>query len=91
MGMANLTQFLAKWIDQCFERAIFCHQTNQKVIALTIDDVPKPDDPNNQSTCLILDAIAAHNQQIKDPSQHVRATFFIISSHLDRDSTIISV
>lgn len=87
--MATLTQFLVKQLDKRFDRAIFHHNTNENVIALTIDDVPKPNDPDDQSTQLILDTIATHNQQLVDSNQHVRATFFIISSHLDKDSTII--
>jgi len=46
-------------------------------------------EPDDTSTQLILDAIATHNQSIEAMSDRVRATFFIISSHLCKGTTII--
>ncbi len=43
----------------------------------------------NSSIQVILDAIAEHNQQLENPHSLVRATFFIISSHLRENTTII--
>ena len=49
---------------------------------VTTDDVPTPDDPDDASTQLILDAIAEFTEGVADPAAKVRATFFVISSHL---------
>lgn len=76
-------------IASAFPDAIFYKQTDEKVVALTIDDVPTPNDPDDASTQLILDTIAEFNAGISDPAEKVRATFFVISSHLADDSTIL--
>jgi peptidoglycan/xylan/chitin deacetylase (PgdA/CDA1 family) len=76
-------------IARAFPDAIFYKPTSERVVALTIDDVPAADDPDDAATQGILDAIAAFNGKIADPSLRVRATFFVISGHLSDGSTII--
>ena len=76
--------------SRAFPDAIFYKQTTEKVVALTIDDVPAAGDPEDSSTRLVLDVIAQHNSQIADPDGHVRATFFVISDHLKDGSTIVA-
>lgn len=80
---------LLKAIAGAFPDAIFYRDTTQRVVALTIDDVPWPDDPGDASTQLILDTIAEHNEGIADPALRVRATFFVITGHLADGSTIL--
>jgi peptidoglycan/xylan/chitin deacetylase (PgdA/CDA1 family) len=77
------------WIASAFPDGIFYVETNEKVVALTIDDVPGPDDPGDASTQLILDAIAEHNAENADPALNVHATFFVIAGNLAEGSTII--
>ena len=83
-------QKLVSELAKTFPDAIFYKKTTEKVVALTIDDVPTPNDPGDRSTQLILDAIANHNQQFDHPEQRARGTFFIITSHLSDDSTIVT-
>jgi peptidoglycan-N-acetylglucosamine deacetylase len=78
-----------KAVAQLFPDAIFYHQTSEKIVALTIDDAPCPLDQEDDGTKLILEAIAQHNQQYST-LEPAKATFFIISSHLDPNSQIIS-
>lgn len=87
--MINLSQELVTNVAKLFPDAIFYHQTTEKVVALTIDDAPCRQDKEDCGTRLILEAIAQHNRQYSylEPA---RATFFIISSHLTPNSTIIS-
>ncbi|MEM8604195.1 MAG: polysaccharide deacetylase family protein, partial [Cyanobacteria bacterium P01_H01_bin.121] len=73
---------IARW----FPDAIFYKPTQARVVALTIDDVPTPNDPGDRYTRLILDAIASHNRNQPAAHKPVRASFFIISSHLQPDS-----
>ena len=95
--MQTSRQRLVIQIARLFPEAVFYKATSQKVVALTIDDVPTPNEADDASTQLILDAIAAHNQAIDSLSespeerlrQRVRATFFIISSHLSDRSAIL--
>lgn len=89
MKMKNLSQELVNSVAQLFPDAIFHHQTTEKIVALTIDDAPCLLDRGDYGTKLILEAIAQHNQQYSylEPA---RATFFIISSHLNPDSQIIA-
>jgi peptidoglycan-N-acetylglucosamine deacetylase len=89
MMLKNLTQELVMVVAQLFPEAIFCHQTTEKIVALTIDDAPCPQDQGDGGTKLILEAIAEHNQ-LYSPLEPAKATFFIISSHLDPDSQIIA-
>jgi peptidoglycan/xylan/chitin deacetylase (PgdA/CDA1 family) len=86
-----LLQQLAFGVSKLFPDALFYKQTQERVVALTIDDVPTPDDPEDRSTRLILDAIALFNQEITNPEERARATFFIISGHLNHNSTILQL
>lgn len=86
--MINFSQGLVEVVDKLFPDAIFYKKTTEKVVALTIDDAPSYDDPDDLATQLILDAIARHNSQLS-PSQKVKATFFIISSHIEDHSDIL--
>jgi peptidoglycan-N-acetylglucosamine deacetylase len=76
---------LARW----FPEALFYKETSQKVVALTIDDVPTPNEANDESTQLILNAIAAYNKNIEVERDRARATFFIITDHLFKGSDIL--
>jgi peptidoglycan/xylan/chitin deacetylase (PgdA/CDA1 family) len=73
-------------IAPLFPDALFYAPTQEKVVALTIDDVPTPGDREDRSTRWILHAIAAHNRNAEQP---VRATFFVITDHLNPGSTIL--
>lgn len=84
-----LLKELASGVSRLFPDALFYKPTQARIVALTIDDAPTPDDPEDYSTQLILDAIASDNQDITDPEERSRATFFIISSHLSEHSTIL--
>ncbi len=86
--MKNLPQELVNSVAQIFPDAIFYKQTIEKVVALTIDDVPCPWDLGDCGTKGILDAISVHNRKYSH-LEPARATFFIISSHLLPDSKII--
>lgn len=92
----HLLQQLVIQIARCFPEAVFYKATSQKVVALTIDDMPTPNEADDASSHLVLDAIAAHNQRIdlsNSPEerlrQRARATFFIISSHLSDQTEIL--
>lgn len=87
--MLNLSRELVDGVAKLFPDAIFYRQTTEKVVALTIDDAPCPQDIDDRSTRLILDAIAKHNQKYSH-LEPARGTFFIISSHLSSDSQIVS-
>lgn len=87
--MQTPRQRLVIQIARLFPEAVFYKATSKKVVALTIDDVPTPDEADDASTQLLLDAIATHNQNLETVSNHVRATFFIISSHLSDKTTIL--
>ncbi|MBE9008670.1 polysaccharide deacetylase family protein [Pseudanabaenaceae cyanobacterium LEGE 13415] len=76
-------------LARTFPEAVFYKETSEKVVALTIDDVPTPNETNDESTQLILDAIALHNQSIESERDRVRATFFIISNHLFDGTTLL--
>ena len=87
--MKNISQELVNGVARIFPDAIFYKQTTEKIVALTIDDAPCPWDLGDSGTKGILDAIALHNRKYSN-LEPVRATFFIISSHLSPDSQIIS-
>ena len=94
--MPTPRQQLVMQIARLFPEAIFYRETAEKVVALTIDDVPTPDEAGDASTQMILAAIATHNQRVDRANlpgvrrcQQARATFFIISSHLGNQSTIL--
>lgn len=87
--MLNPQQRLVAEVATIFPDAVFYKQTTQRVMSLTIDDGPTPRELNDRSMQVILDAIAEHNQQVENPQELVRATFFIISNHLRENTTII--
>jgi peptidoglycan-N-acetylglucosamine deacetylase len=72
-------------VARLFPDGLFYLPTQERVVALTIDDVPTPGDGNDRATWQIVDAIAAHNRTAR---RQARATFFIISSHLNRGSSV---
>lgn len=78
----SVPQQLVTWIGQAFSDAVFYRPTTERVVALTIDDVPTPNDPGDRSTHQILTAIANQTPSVK-------ATFFVISSHLSESATIL--
>jgi peptidoglycan/xylan/chitin deacetylase (PgdA/CDA1 family) len=88
-GPAGSPPRLLTWIASAFPDAIFYRDTSEKIVALTIDDVPGADDAGDASTQLILDAIAEHNEGTADPALRVHATFFVIAGRLADGSTII--
>ena len=73
-------------VARLFPEALFYAPTQQRQIALTIDDIPTPGDHDDASTRLILAALEAHNRTATHP---VRATFFVITDHLNPGSTIL--
>lgn len=87
--MLNPQQRLVAEVARIFPDAVFYKQTTQRVMSLTIDDGPTPDELDDRSMQVILDVIAEHNQQSENPTELVRATFFIISSHLRENTRII--
>jgi peptidoglycan-N-acetylglucosamine deacetylase len=64
-----------------FPDAIFYRSTAEKIIALTVDDCPVPNDTQDSSTRCILEVL--------DRWQEVKATFFPIADRIDRNSSII--
>jgi peptidoglycan-N-acetylglucosamine deacetylase len=88
--MTQPFQLLVNCVARCFPGALFYRGTTEKLIALTIDDVPVPVAKGEDNTIAILEAIAQHNQRrdrtIADP---VRATFFVTASHLRNGSTLV--
>lgn len=87
--MQTPRQRLVIQIARLFPEAVFYKATSKKVVALTIDDVPTPDEADDASTQIILDAIATYNGNIESLNDQVRATFFIISSHLSNKTMIL--
>lgn len=87
--MQTPQQQLVIHLARLFSEALFYKETSEKIVALTIDDVPTPNEANDESTQLILDAIATHNQGIESSIDRVRATFFIISNHLFDETAIL--
>ena len=85
----TIQQFLLSIIARFFPAALFYKPTQNRSVALTIDDGPTPGNIGGKSTKLILEAITKHNQQLNDSQYHVSATFFIITEHLSDNSTII--
>lgn len=86
--MVSPPQQLTTWISQLFPEAVFYRPTTEKIIALTIDDIPAFHDPEDSTTQLILAALAAHNQS-NPAGLRVQVTFFVLSDHLQTDSTIL--
>ncbi|MBE9140607.1 polysaccharide deacetylase family protein [Nodosilinea sp. LEGE 07088] len=79
-------QQLLTQVARLFPDALFYAPTSQPLVALTIDDVPTPGDRDDVSTRLILKALDTYNRTAEHP---VRATFFIITDHLNPGSTIL--
>ncbi|MGB3612499.1 MAG: polysaccharide deacetylase family protein, partial [Elainellaceae cyanobacterium] len=69
--------------------AIFAGRTSEKVIALTIDDVPTANQPGYPSTQRILAAIADYNPGLTDQTSRARATFFVIGGQLTHGTDIL--
>ena len=87
--MTNLRQKAVENLALIFPEAVFYKPLQAPWVALTIDDVPVPGVSAPCSTRWILDAIAEHNQSVSDPAENVRATFFVIGSHLNRDYDLL--
>ncbi|MGK7932616.1 MAG: polysaccharide deacetylase family protein [Microcystaceae cyanobacterium] len=75
----KLEKILVSQIAKKFPKAVFLKDTDEPIIALTIDDIPARDEDQKQSTRKILEAIRQHNQSFSTP---VSATFFITTDHL---------
>jgi peptidoglycan-N-acetylglucosamine deacetylase len=73
-------------VARLFPDALFYAPTQAPLVALTIDDVPTPGDRDDVSTRLILAALDRYNATAKHP---VRATFFVITDHLNPGSPIL--
>lgn len=86
---ANPQKRLLMQLSRSFPDAIFFKETTEKIVALTIDDVPVPNEPTDVSTHLLLDTIANHNQQVVTWRDCVYATFFVITGHLGAKSTVL--
>ncbi|WP_017300331.1 polysaccharide deacetylase family protein [Nodosilinea nodulosa] len=84
--MALPQQQILTQVARMFPDALFYAPTQAPMVALTIDDAPTPGDRGDASTRLILDALDRYNRTAKQP---VRATFFIITDHLNPGSTIL--
>ena len=83
LAMGSTQQRLVMQVAKIFPDAVFYRETEQRVVSLTIDDIPTPGEPDDASTQRILDAIAAFNQTLALENTPVRATFFVITSHLN--------
>ncbi|MEL7038868.1 MAG: polysaccharide deacetylase family protein [Cyanobacteria bacterium J06592_8] len=69
--MLSFSQHLTVFIAQSFPDAVFYQPTQERIVALTIDDV------GDKSTELILDAIDNYNQKATTSEQQAKATFFL--------------
>lgn len=87
--MTILQKALLAQVARTFPDAVFYKETTEPIVALTIDDIPTPNEPDDRSTHLILDAIATHNQSLSPNQERVRATFFVISSHLCQETQLL--
>lgn len=74
-------------VARMFPEALFYAPIRQKLIALTIDDIPTPGDWDDASTRLILSSLDYYNRTAIHP---VQATFFVITDHLSPNSTILA-
>ena len=80
---------LVSLVAKAFPDAVFykdIEENQTKILALTIDDVPARDDNSDISTQNILNVIDEHNTQTGD---NAKATFFITTSHLNSNSSIL--
>lgn len=84
--MAPPQRQLLSQVARLFPDALFYAPIEEKVVALSIDDIPTPGDRGDRSTRLILQALADYNHTTDHP---VRATFFVITDHLTPGSTIL--
>ncbi len=87
--MQTSQQRLVTKIARFFPEALFYKKTSQKVVALTIDDMPTPGEADDASSQLILDTISTYNQSLENERDRAHATFFIISSHLSDQSNLL--
>ena len=85
----SIAKLIISIVARLLTGAIFYQPTGEKIIALTIDDLPTPNDLEGKSTDRILSAIAAHNREKASPATAVKATFFLITGHLQPNSTLI--
>lgn len=76
-------------IARVFPDGFFFKETSQKVVALTIDDVPGESAGGDAATDIILGAIDAYNRGIAADAPPITATFFVIAGHLRDGSTIL--
>ena len=74
--MTSSRQKLVMQVARLFPEGLFYKKTSEKVIALTIDDMPTPNEPDDASSQLILDAITTHNQSLENESDRAHANFF---------------
>lgn len=86
--MASIWFNLVQQAAQRFPEALFYKPSDQRLIALTIDDAPSPNDPDGHDTELILRAIADFNGQVPAEAQ-ARATFFLITDHIGLQTDLI--
>ncbi len=88
--MSNLAKFLISGISNIFTNAIFYQNTSEKVIALTIDDVPISNEENDISTEKLLTTVADYNHSHKSNIDYqINLTFFIITSYLNPKTNIL--
>lgn len=82
--MRQFLRNIVLFIDKRFDKAIFFKDTNEKVVALTIDDIGGLD------TLKFLRVIDEFNDQLADDKKLVKATFFIITSNLDDSKEMVN-
>lgn len=82
-------QRLVAELARRFPDGVFYQPTTERVVALTIDDLPNPNDPTDQGLQDILTAIATVNQGLPENCDRIRATFFLISGHFHPQSTVL--
>lgn len=76
---SKFSKSLASQIARKFPASIFLKETDEKIISLTVDDMPARDEDQKRSTRKILEAIELHNQSL---SATVSVTFFIATDHV---------
>lgn len=86
MSKNKLSQLLVSKVASKFPEAIFLKETEQKLIAVTLDDFPARDEESDNSTRRILDVIDQYRQQF---STSAKMTFFITTNHVSSDSEIV--
>lgn len=78
----NTSKKIVSLVSQGFPNAVFFHNTERKVISITIDDVPARDEISDLSTMRILDTLK--NFQTK-------VTFFVTTKHITAGSKIVEI